>query len=47
MYDASDFTLGAILGQRKEKSLMSFTMQAKLLISLKSITTPLKKNCLP
>ena len=43
--DASDHSVGAVLGQKKIRFFIPYTMQAKILLKLKSITPLQRKNC--
>jgi len=44
--DASDHTVGAALGQQKDRSLVSSTMLGRHLMKLNKTTPPLRRNCL-
>ena len=46
MSDASDYVVGAVLGQRKDKKSYVIYYASKTLNSAKLITLPLKKNYL-
>ena len=47
MCDASDYAMGAVLGQRTDESLRPYIMPAKPLMKLKRITQLLKRRCWP
>ena len=45
MCDVSDYAMGAVLGQRKDKIFKAIYMPAKPSIKLKRTTLQLKKRC--
>ena len=47
MCDASDYSMGVVLGQEQRRYSRSYTMPAKSSMKLKRTTLQLKKRCWP